>query len=187
MSSVVLGGSRARGAATELSDWDIYLAGDPEGMMVEVPALVASFGPLAAFWEPLSEQAGYMVVMDGPIQVDLFPIEASRQIQPPWLASADTLAAIDAHFWDWTLWLGGKVLRGEQQLVADELVEMHRFLLAPLGVALAPASLDAAVASYHRARAEAMDAFGVVVEQELGRQVTDALRRHRLLAPTLTP
>lgn len=30
VASVVLGGSRARGIATELSDWDLYLEGDPE-------------------------------------------------------------------------------------------------------------------------------------------------------------
>jgi hypothetical protein len=58
-------------------------------MMAEIPALVASLGPLAAFWEPLSEQAGYMVVMDGPIKVDVFPVGARRQIQPPWLLSAE--------------------------------------------------------------------------------------------------
>lgn len=182
VSSVVLGGSRARGTATELSDWDIYVEGDPEAMLAEIPALVASFAPLAAFWEPLSEQAGYMVVVDGPIKVDVFPIGAGRPIQPPWLVRPDRLASIDAHFWDWTLWLGGKSLRGEVQLVADELAKMHRFLLAPLGVASAPVSLDEAVAAYCRSRAHAMIAHGVAVDQELGRQVSDALQRHSLLA-----
>jgi predicted nucleotidyltransferase len=76
VSSVVLGGSRARGMATGLSDWDLYVEGEPRGLVEEIPALVASFGPLAAFWEPLSEQAGYMVVLDGPIKIDLFPIGA---------------------------------------------------------------------------------------------------------------
>ncbi len=150
-------------------------------MMAEIPALVASLGPLAAFWEPLSEEASYMVVMGGPIKVDVFPIGASRRIQPPWLLRADSLASIDGHFWDWTLWLGGKTLRGERQLVTDELAKMHGFLLAPLGVASAPASLNEAVASYRRARALAMDTLGVVVHQELGRQVSEALQRHGLL------
>lgn len=181
VSSVTLGGSRAEERATELSDWDLYLEGDPEAMMAQIPSLVAPFGPLAAFWEPLSEQAGYMVVLDGPIKVDIFPIGASRQIQPPWRLSADTLAPIDAHFWDWTLWLGGKALRDEQQLVADELAKMHGFLLAPLGVVSAPASLDEARASYLRARALAVDALGVVVPPVLGRQVSRALRRHGLI------
>ena len=84
VTSVTLGGSRERGRATELSDWDLYLAGDAVAMMVEVPAIVARFGPLAAFWEPLAEEAGYMVVMDGPTKVDVFPTGATRPIQPPW-------------------------------------------------------------------------------------------------------
>jgi hypothetical protein len=107
VTTVALGGSRERGTATELSDWDIYLRGDPDGMVAMIPALVASFEPLTAFWEPLSEEAGYMVVMDGPVKIDVFPVGATRPIRPPWVLSADTLAAIDGHFWDWTLWLGG--------------------------------------------------------------------------------
>lgn len=186
VSSVVLGGSRGRGEATALSDWDLYVEGEPQRMMEEIPALVASCGPLAAFWEPLSEQAGYMAVMDGPTKVDVFPIGASRRIQPPWLLSADTLAPIDGHFWDWTLWLGGKALRGEEQLVADELVKMQGYLLASLGVPSAPGSLDEAVISYRRARARAMDALGVAVNPELGRQVSEALHRHGLLSPEAT-
>lgn len=181
VSSVVLGGSRARGAATALSDWDLYLEGEPEAMMEEIPGLVASFGPLAAFWEPLSEQAGYMAVLDGPTKVDVFPIGAVRTIRPPWRSSADTLASIDGHFWDWTLWLGSKALRGERQLVVDELVKMHGYLLASVGVASAPGSLDEAVASYRRARARAVDDLGVAVDPELGRQVSKALHRHGLL------
>ena len=187
VSSVVLGGSRARGAATALSDWDLYLEGEPEGMMAEIPALVASFGPLAAFWEPLSEQAGYMTVMDGPTKVDVFPIGASRRIQPPWRLSADTLPSIDGHFWDWTLWLGGKALRGERQLVADELVKMHAYLLASLGVGSTPGSLDEAVALYRPAQARAVQALGVAVNPELGRQVSEALHRHGLLTAESTP
>jgi len=182
VSSVTLGGSRSQERATELSDWDLYPAGDPEAMMAEVPPVIASFGPLAAFWEPLAEEAGYMAVVDGPIKVDVFPIGGRRQIQPPWVLSADTLVSIDGHFWDWSLWLGGKALRGEQALVADELAKMHSFLLAPLGVASAPMSLDEALASYLRARAQAVDTLGVVVNPELGRQVSEALRRYRLIA-----
>ena len=181
VSSVVLGGSRARGRATELSDWDIYVKGDPDGMMTEIPTLVASFDPLAAFWEPLSEEAGYMVVMEGPTKVDVFPLGARRHIQPPWRLNARSLPEIDAHFWDWILWLGGKSLRGEFDLVADELDRMYRFLLAPVGVTLPPASLDDAVASYLRARQDAVELLRVGVPAELGRQVSEALRRHALL------
>jgi hypothetical protein len=187
VTSVTLGGSRARGTATALSDWDLYIEGEPDEMMDAIPALVASFGPLAAFWEPLAEQAGYMAVMDGPTKVDVFPIGASRSIQPPWPLRADTLVSIDGHFWDWILWLGGKALRGERRLVAGELVKMHGYLLASLGVASAPGSLDEAVVSYRRARAQAVDALGVAVNPELGRQVSEALVRHGLLSPIKLP
>jgi predicted nucleotidyltransferase len=181
VSSVTLGGSRERGRATELSDWDLYLVGDPVGMMAEVPAIIASFRPLAAFWEPLAEEAGYMVVLDGPTKVDVFPTGGRRRIQPPWVVSAETLAQIDGHFWDWTLWLGGKTLRGERELVASELIKMHGFLLEPMGVAVAPRTLDEARAVYLRARASAMDALGMFVDPELGRRVSNALRRHGVI------
>lgn len=181
VASVVLGGSRARGTATALSDWDLYLEGDTQEMMAEIPALVASLEPLAAFWEPLSENAGYMIVMHGPVKIDLFPIGGRREIQPPWVPSAETIGAIDAHFWDWTLWLGGKSLRDERQLVADELAKMQWFLLGPLGVTPAPASLHEAVISYRQARDRASEALGADIDPELGQQVSDALRRHRLI------
>jgi hypothetical protein len=181
---VTVGGSRARGRATELSDWDLYLEGNPEAMMVQVPEVIASFGPLAAFWEPLAEEAGYMVVLDGPIKVDVFPTGGRRRIQPPWVLSAETLVGIDAHFWDWSLWLGGKSLRGERELVANELMKMHDFLLGPIGVATAPTTLGEALAVYLRARASAIHELGVFVDPELGRQVSGVLRRHRVIAPT---
>jgi predicted nucleotidyltransferase len=181
VTSVTLGGSRERGRATELSDWDFYLVGDSEAMMAEVPFVIAPFGPLAAFWEPLAEEAGYMVVLDGPTKVDVFPMGGRRRIRPPWVLSAGTLVQIDGHFWDWSLWLGGKTLQGQRELVASELLKMHGFLLEPIGVAAAPGHLGEALAFYLRARASAMDALGVCVDPELGRQVSDALRRHRVI------
>jgi hypothetical protein len=182
VTSVTVGGSRERGGATELSDWDLYLTGDPEAMTAQVPEVIASFGPLTAFWEPLAEEAGYMVVMDGPTKVDVFPTGGRRRIQPPWVLSAETLTQIDGHFWDWSLWLGGKSLRGERRLVADELMKMHGFLLGPVGVAIAPTTLGEAVAVYLRARAAATNQLGVFVDPELGRQVSGALQRHRVIA-----
>ncbi|MBV9680781.1 MAG: nucleotidyltransferase domain-containing protein [Solirubrobacterales bacterium] len=59
--ALILGGSRAKGSATELSDWDLYLEGEPAKLMAEVPGLMAPLRPLGAFWEPLSEEAGYMM------------------------------------------------------------------------------------------------------------------------------
>jgi hypothetical protein len=96
--------------------------------------------------------------------------------------SAETLTQIDGHFWDWCLWLGSKSLRKERKLVTNELQKMHDFLLAPIGVAGAPTTLGEALAVYLPARASAMSAFGVLVDPELGRQVSDALQRHRVTA-----
>ena len=142
---ISLGGSRAKGDATELSDWDLYLSGEPDALMAEIPQLMAPMRPLAAFWEPLSEDAGYMMVMDGPVKVDLFPIGGRRSLQPPWELRGGTIGAIDGHFWDWTLWLGSKALRHEAALVREELTKMQWFLLGPLGVGKIPADIDEAV------------------------------------------
>jgi predicted nucleotidyltransferase len=82
VTDISLGGSRAKGDATELSDWDLYLQGDPARLMAELPGLVAALDPLAGFWEALFEEAGYMMVMDGPLKIDLFPLGARRSLQP---------------------------------------------------------------------------------------------------------
>ena len=177
-----LGGSRATGRATKLSDWDLYLYGEPASLMAELPALVAPLRPLAAFWEPLSEQAGYMMVMTGPVKVDLFPLGGRRSVQPPWVLRGATLGAIDGHFWDWILWLGSKALRSDAQLVSEELAKMQWFLLGPLGVKRAPADIQDAVHLYLAARGEASRRFRVPVPEDLGRQVLAALRRHQLVS-----
>ena len=129
----------------------------------------------------VSERAGYMVVLEGPIKVDLFPEGGHRDLQPPWEAGRGTLAAIDGHFWDWVLWLGGKSLRHETGRVAGELAKMHWFLLTPLGVEDQPGSIQDAVSLYLEARAEASRRFRTRVPDELGTQVRQALRSHGLI------
>ena len=175
-----LGGSRAKGDATKLSDWDLYLEGEPATLIAVLPGLVAPLRPLAAFWEPLSEQAGYMTVMDGPVKVDLFPVGGRRSLQPPWEPSSLTLRSIDAHFWDWILWLGSKALRNEAQFVKEELGKMRWLLLGPLGVERTPVDIAEAVTSYLDARSDASVRLDVRVPEDLGRQVLGALRHHRL-------
>lgn len=177
-----LGGSRAAGCATKLSDWDLYLDGEPASLVAGLPRLVAPLRPLAAFWEPLSEQAGYMMVMTGPVKVDLFPVGGRRSVQPPWVVRGAALGAIDGHFWDWILWLGGKALRGEAQLVSEELAKMQWFLLGPLGIERAPADIQDAVHLYLPARSEASRRFRAPVPGDLGRQVLAALRQHQLVS-----
>jgi hypothetical protein len=50
------------------------------------------------------------------VEVD-FPAEPHEH-EPPWRPSPDNLLSIDAHFWDWTLWLRSKKARGKAGLVA---------------------------------------------------------------------
>lgn len=182
VAGIGLGGSRAAGGATELSDWDLYLDGEPARLMAALPGLVAPLRPLAAFWEPLSEQAGYMMVMTGPVKVDLFPLGGRRSVQPPWVMRGADLGAIDGHFWDWILWLGSKALRGQAQLVSEELVKMQWFLLGPLGIDRVPADIQDAVHLYLPARTAASRRFGAAVRGNLGRQVLAALRQHQLVS-----
>jgi hypothetical protein len=182
ISDVSLGGSRAKGSPTQLSDWDLYLTGEPLTAMAELPRLIAPLRPLAAFWEPLSEQAGYMMVMDGPVKIDLFPTGGRRSLQPPWELRTTTLGAIDEHFWDWILWLGSKALRHQAGLVSAELGKMQWFLLGPLGVGRTPADIQEAVHVYLDARSDASRRLQTHVAEDLGRQVRAALRAHQLLS-----
>lgn len=149
--------------------------------MAAIPDLVAPLRPLAAFWEPLSEQAGYMMVMSGPVKIDLFPLGGTRILQPPWEVRADNFVSIDGHFWDWLLWLGSKSLRRETNLLAEQLNKMHWFLLGPLGVKEVPRSLGDAAALYIIARSRLSHELRTAVPEELGHQVVGALRSHHLI------
>jgi len=104
-------GSRARGEETALSDWDFRIdTTNAAALARELPALVEPLEPLAAQWDRLTERSTYMLMLPGAVKVDLFPGDELRAIQPPWEPTPSNLVAIDAHFWDWALWLGGKVL-----------------------------------------------------------------------------
>jgi hypothetical protein len=176
---VALVGSRAGGKPTALSDWDFRIhTTKPSAVARDLPGLVAPLQPLAAQWDRLAEHATYMLVLPGPIKIDLFPGDERHEVQPPWEPSPANLAAIDAHCWDWILWLGGKSLNGEADLVADELAKMHRHLLGPLGVASVPATVGDAVDEYRRARHRLEERWGIAVPRALGDDVAAALRRH---------
>jgi hypothetical protein len=182
VSRVELVGSRARGEATALSDWDflIHTTNSPE-LARELPATVTPLEPLAAQWDRLTERATYMLMLPGAIKVDLFPGDQRRALEPPWEPTPSNLFAIDAHFWDWTIWLGGKVLAGKTGLVAEELRKMHRHLLGPLGVTSPPATVDQAVAGYQGARDRLERSWKISVPRRLGDEVTAALVHHGVI------
>jgi hypothetical protein len=171
-----LAGSRAAGCPTNLSDWDFVVETDDLGALAAaLPELVAPLDPLAQQWDPLGEPPCYMLMLHGPQKLDLiFPGERV-ELRQPWEVRPDTLSAIDAHFWDWLLWLGAKRARGREELVREELAKMHGFLLAPLGVRAAPGTLEEAVGLYLPASREAQRRLGVDVPGRLRDEVLPAV------------
>jgi len=174
--SIELVGSRAEGRAGELSDWDFKVdASDFATLSEALPALSAPFDPLAQQWDRLSSEQCWMLVLRGPAKVDLiFPVEPHVD-EPPWEPGAQNLDAIDAHFWDWMLWLVSKQATGQADLVASELEKLFEHLLEPLGVDRAPASIAEAVAGYRNVRDRAESRFGVAVSRDLENAVLPVL------------
>jgi len=178
--TVELVGSRATGTPTRLSDWDFEVMTDGfDAIARELPAMVAELEPLAQQWDRISEYPCYMLMLIGPVKVDLiFPGEPYESL-PPWRVSAETLEGIDRHFWDWILWLASKRERGQDELVRRELAKMSVHLLRPLGVDRVPGSIEMALESYRSARDEREREFGIEVSRRLEREVLPALRRTR--------
>jgi hypothetical protein len=93
-----------------------------------------------------------MVMLRGPAKVDLIFLDEPRVDEPPWTAGPATLAGIDAHFWDWMLWLRGKPKPDKQELVQEHLVKLSENLLQPLGAEQPPRSIAEAVDLYRDGR-----------------------------------
>jgi hypothetical protein len=175
---VELRGSRARGESGPFSDWDFVVwTDDFAAMRTDLPALVESLNPLLMFWDPLSEVPCFQLMLSGPTKVDFIFEGREFAVEPPWTLTKATLASIDAHFWDWILWLTSKVHAGKTEMVAVELRKMFGYLLAPMGAQVPPSSLEAAVEQYLRLRTEAEHRFGVSVDAEPGRQVMEVVAR----------
>ncbi len=180
---VELTGSRARGEATALSDWDLQIhTTNAAAVARDLPRLMAPLDPLAAQWDRLTERATYMLMLPGAVKIDLFAGNARSEIGPPWQPTPENLAAIDAHFWDWTLWLGSKSLHGRTDVIDEELRKLYRNLLAPLGVATPPTTVAAAVTEYRDARDRLEREWDVSVARRLGDEVTQALQRHGVIS-----
>ncbi|HEY5985466.1 MAG TPA: nucleotidyltransferase domain-containing protein [Streptosporangiaceae bacterium] len=138
---VQLVGSRASGAATARSDWDFaVVTGEFRQIRERLPGLVGPLHPVAAQWDRLSRTWCYMLLLAGPVKVDLI-FGQPHTPAPPWQVSAATLPAMDIHFWDWLLWLSAKQAAGQNGPVTAELAKLHQHLLAPLGVTSPPATL----------------------------------------------
>jgi hypothetical protein len=142
---------------------------------------VAPLEPLAAQWDRLGKHATYMLMLPGAIKIDLFPGDERRELEPPWKPDASNLAAIDAHFWDWVLWLGSKALHQQHELVEAELRKLYDNLLGPLGVATPPTTIDAAVTEFRSARERLERRWNISIDRRLGDEISLALQRNRVI------
>jgi len=152
VTGVDLVGSRADGRANAFSDWDFKVRTTSfTTTHDELPRATLPMRPVVAQWDRLSETWCFMLILAGPVKVDLIFDEAHAEL-PPWDVQPATLAGIDDHFWDWVLWLRSKQEAGKRKQVRSELDKMHAHLLGPLGVERAPRSLLETIDSYRRAR-----------------------------------
>jgi hypothetical protein len=178
--SIELVGSRAEGRATRWSDWDFAVrAGDFRAVAEALPELLARFDPLVQQWDRLSSEQCWMLLLAGPVKVDLIFPDEPHEKEGPWKPGPETLAGIDDHFWDWMLWLKSKEVAVKSEQVALELDKLHGHLLAPLGVQQPPSSVAEAVASYRAARGRAEARFGRSVSRDVERAVAPALANGR--------
>lgn len=151
-------------------------------------SLVAELKPLAQLWDSLAGTPVYMVILPGAVKADLFPGASARPSAASGPMRMRTLPAslrdIDAHFWDWNLWLGAKQLRGQDEIVKAELAKMWRFLLRPLGAAGPPATQQDAISAYLRLRDRREQQLGGhAVIRDLGNAVVTRLQAAGLLPP----
>jgi predicted nucleotidyltransferase len=171
--SVRLVGSRAEGRAAPLSDWDFAVeTTDFERAAASLPRIVAQLAPLGTFWDPLSRHQCFIAILPGPRKVD-FIFNELHQAQRPYVVDPETLAVMDVHFWDWTIWLVAKEACQHHEMVTNELRRMHAFLLGPLGVIGVPTTIVEAVHSYLDARIEGEKRYHVTVNPRLS---TECLR-----------
>lgn len=174
--NIRLTGSRAEGTAHELSDWDFAVeTRDFPRLADELPQLVEPLRPLAAQWDRYSDHACYMLMLSGAVKVDLIFPDEKQHWAAAWDPSADTLVAIDRHFWDWIHWLEQKRRAGKDDAVAKSLDDMHRLMLEPMGAASPLGSISDALDAYLERRTVLEERFGVRVPRELQNEVQPVL------------
>jgi predicted nucleotidyltransferase len=178
--AVQLIGSRARGTPTPSSDWDFAVeVNDFAGLTADLPALVAELEPLSQQWDRLGpdDYCCYMLMLAGPVKIDLIVLGVPHRPEPPWEVAPETLDGIDQHFWDWALWMTAKEQGGKDELVRQELRKMSEHLLKPMGVDRVPGSIHAATVEYLAARERLESSLGVHVSRRAERVGLD-LRTH---------
>jgi hypothetical protein len=116
-----------------------------------------------------------MLMLRGQVKVDLIFVNEPHTDEPPWEPNRDNLAAIDAHFWDWMLWLRAKEVAGRRDFVATHLEMLFDHLLRPLGAVRASSSIGEALSAYLEARNRAERRFGCRVSRGLEAEVAPVL------------
>jgi hypothetical protein len=178
---VQLTGSRASGTTHDLSDWDFLVhTSDFSRLADELPDLAEPLRPIAAQWDRYSDHACYMLMLRGPTKVDLIFPDERQSWADAWQPSAATLTAIDAHFWDWILWLEQKRRGGKDEALTTSLADMHRLMLAPMGARSSPRSVFDAVRLFLELRTQLENRYGVEVPRELEREVRPSLGARRI-------
>ena len=174
---VVLTGSRVRGDATKWSDWD-FLAetNDFEAVSIALPSLTESLEPLTHLWDPLSRHSIYMMILKGPVKVDIC-FDFLQQQRPPWVINSDTISQVNSHFWDWILWIASKEASGKKDMSVKEFEKMYDYLLAPLGCSKSPGSVEEAVRVYLVAFRRQNIQLNTEVDQALEIEVIKGLRK----------
>ena len=174
--SVCLTGSRADGTAHEISDWDFLVTTyDFARLTADLPRAVHPLQPLAQQWDRYSDHACYMLMLPGPAKVDLIFPDRKQAWAPPWEPSAETLVAIDMHFWDWIHWLEQKRRGGKADALAKSLGDMYELMLGPMGAKTPPVSVGEAVESYVALRERLEEHYGVSVSRKLENAVRPVL------------
>jgi len=176
VSRVVLTGSRMRGDATEWSDWDfLVVTSDFTAISSALPSLTDSLEPLSHLWDPLSRHSIYMMILKGPVKIDIC-FDILQKQRPPWVIDIDTISQVNSHFWDWILWIASKEVSGKKDISVKEFEKMYDYLLAPLGCSRSPNSVEEAVRVYLAAFRRQKSLLDAEVDQALETEVIKGLR-----------
>jgi hypothetical protein len=171
-------GSRSRGTHEHLSDWDFAVETiDFDALARDMPALVEPLHPLGQQWEPMGHFPVYQVLLRGPTKIEYLFLEHAQSPMPPLEPSADTLPAINTHFWDWIWWLATKASVGRSDLVAEHLPQLHAQLLQRLGISAVPTSIESAIDAFVARRDALEREFGVSIDRALETEVRQGVDR----------
>jgi hypothetical protein len=178
VTSIEFAGSRSRGTHEHLSDWDFAVETiDFDALARDMPALVAPLHPLGQQWEPMGHFPVYQVLLRGPTKIEYLFLEHAQSPMPPLEPSADTLPAINTHFWDWIWWLATKASVGRSDLVAEHLPQLHAQLLQRLGISAVPTSIESAIDAFVARRDALEREFGVSIDRALETEVRQGVDR----------